>query len=81
MKTTTTRPTPLAQGARRPLRQRLRTALTILGITWATTAVITLLAFGTGLQRQMVVNPGAGDQTELVTKWHSFDLVESLRYE
>ena len=33
--------------------QRLRTALTILGITWGTVAVIVLLAFGTGLARQM----------------------------
>jgi len=34
-------------------RQRLRTALTVLGIAWGTTAVVTLLAFGTGLERQM----------------------------
>jgi putative ABC transport system permease protein len=48
-------------------RQRLRTALTILGITWGTTAVITLLAFGTGFQRQMVVNArGMGDGIVLV---------------
>jgi putative ABC transport system permease protein len=32
--------------------QRLRTTLTILGITWGTVAVIVLLAFGTGLDRQ-----------------------------
>ncbi len=32
--------------------QRLRTALTILGITWGTVAVVVLLAFGTGLERQ-----------------------------
>jgi putative ABC transport system permease protein len=43
-------------------RQRLRTALTILGITWGTTAVVALLAFGVGLERQMVVNArGMGD--------------------
>ncbi len=48
-------------------RQRLRTALTVLGITWGTTAVITLLAFGTGFQRQMVVNArGMGDGIVLV---------------
>jgi putative ABC transport system permease protein len=32
--------------------QRLRTTLTVLGITWGTVAVVVLLAFGTGLQRQ-----------------------------
>jgi putative ABC transport system permease protein len=32
--------------------QRLRTALTVLGITWGTVAVVVLLAFGTGLERQ-----------------------------
>jgi len=31
--------------------QKLRTTLTILGITWGTVAVIVLLAFGTGLER------------------------------
>lgn len=36
--------------------QRLRTALTILGITWGTVAVVVLLAFGTGLARQMRKN-------------------------
>jgi len=34
--------------------QRLRTALTILGVTWGTVAVVVLLAFGTGLERQTV---------------------------
>ncbi len=33
-------------------RQRLRTLLTILGIAWGTVAVVVLLAFGTGLERQ-----------------------------
>lgn len=48
-------------------RQRLRTALTVLGITWGTTAVITLLAFGAGFERQMVVNArGLGDGIVLV---------------
>jgi putative ABC transport system permease protein len=43
-------------------RQRLRTALTVLGITWGTTAVVVLLAFGVGLERQMTVNArGLGD--------------------
>ncbi len=32
--------------------QRLRTALTILGITWGTVAVVVLLAFGVGLEKQ-----------------------------
>jgi len=30
--------------------QKLRTALTILGITWGTVAVVVLLAFGIGLR-------------------------------
>lgn len=32
--------------------QRLRTTLTILGITWGTVAVVVLLAFGVGFERQ-----------------------------
>ncbi|MFP4624088.1 MAG: ABC transporter permease, partial [Gemmatimonadota bacterium] len=49
-------------------RQRLRTALTVLGITWGTTAVVTLLAFGTGFQEQMTVNArGMGDGIVLVS--------------
>jgi putative ABC transport system permease protein len=32
--------------------QRLRTLLTIMGITWGTVAVVVLLAFGIGLERQ-----------------------------
>ena len=32
--------------------QRLRTTLTILGITWGTVAVVVLLAFGVGLENQ-----------------------------
>jgi putative ABC transport system permease protein len=32
--------------------QRLRTALTVLGIAWGTIAVVILLAFGVGLERQ-----------------------------
>lgn len=43
-------------------RQPLRTALTVLGITWGTTAVVTLLAFGVGFERQMTINArGMGD--------------------
>lgn len=42
--------------------QRLRTALTIMGITWGTVAVVVLLSFGTGLERQMRKNAaGIGD--------------------
>ncbi len=42
--------------------QRLRTALTIIGITWGTVAVIVLLAFGVGLERQNKKNMhGMGD--------------------
>lgn len=48
-------------------RQRLRTTLTVLGITWGTTAVVTLLAFGTGFERQMTVSArGMGDGIVLV---------------
>lgn len=47
--------------------QWLRTVLTVLGIAWGTTAVVTLLAFGVGLERQMVVNArGMGDGIVLV---------------
>lgn len=42
--------------------QRLRTILTILGITWGTVAVVVLLSFGTGLAKQMRKNAaGIGD--------------------
>ncbi|MEZ4702371.1 MAG: ABC transporter permease [Rhodothermales bacterium] len=42
--------------------QRLRTTLTILGITWGTVAVIVLLAFGVGLEKQTRKNMhGMGD--------------------
>lgn len=47
--------------------QWLRTLLTILGITWGTTAVVTLLAFGVGMERQMVVGArGMGDGIVIV---------------
>lgn len=49
-------------------RQKLRTALTVLGITWGTTAVVALLAFGVGLERQMTINArGMGDGLVLVS--------------
>jgi putative ABC transport system permease protein len=32
--------------------QRLRTFLTVMGITWGTVAVVVLLAFGVGMERQ-----------------------------
>lgn len=42
--------------------QKLRTALTILGITWGTVAVVVLLAFGVGLEKQNRKNMhGMGD--------------------
>jgi putative ABC transport system permease protein len=48
--------------------QRLRTLLTVLGITWGTVAVAVLLAFGAGLKHQMTVNArGIGDG--LVILW------------
>jgi putative ABC transport system permease protein len=53
-------------------RQRLRTILTILGITWGTTAVVTLLAFGVGFERQMTVNAqGMGDGIVIVWGNHT----------
>lgn len=36
--------------------QRLRTTLTVLGITWGTVAVVVLLAFGVGFERQTPKN-------------------------
>jgi putative ABC transport system permease protein len=42
--------------------QKLRTTLTIMGITWGTVAVIVLLAFGVGLEKQSRKNMhGMGD--------------------
>lgn len=42
--------------------QKLRTILTVLGITWGTVAVVVLLAFGVGLERQSRKNMhGMGD--------------------
>ena len=49
-------------------RQKLRTALTILGITWGTVAVVVLLAFGTGLGKQMKTNArGIGESVVILT--------------
>ena len=43
--------------------QKLRTFLTVFGIVWGTVSVTLLLAFGKGMQRQMVINTaGIGDQ-------------------
>ncbi|HKI47619.1 MAG TPA: ABC transporter permease [Balneolales bacterium] len=36
--------------------QKLRSTLTILGITWGTVSVVVLLAFGVGLQKQSKIN-------------------------
>jgi putative ABC transport system permease protein len=47
--------------------QKLRTALTILGITWGTVAVVTLLAFGTGLERATLKRfHGLGDRVVML---------------
>jgi len=49
-------------------RQRLRTMLTVLGITWGTVAVVVLLAFGTGMGRQMRKNAaGIGEAIVIVS--------------
>ncbi len=47
--------------------QKLRTSLTILGITWGTVAVIVLLAFGIGLERATVKRfHGLGDRVVML---------------
>ncbi|HKJ93240.1 MAG TPA: ABC transporter permease [Longimicrobiales bacterium] len=49
-------------------RQRLRTLLTVLGITWGTTAVVVLLAFGIGFGNQMRLDAaGMGDGIVLIS--------------
>lgn len=54
--------TSLAQFFQDLRSQKLRTALTILGITWGTVAVVVLLAFGVGLEKQTRKNMhGMGD--------------------
>jgi len=46
---------------------RLRSALTILGIAWGTVAVVVLLAFGVGLERQTLENfHGLGERIVLL---------------
>ena len=48
--------------------QRLRTFLTIFGIVWGTVAISLLLAFGTGLHKQMIKSTaGLGDR--IVIAW------------
>jgi putative ABC transport system permease protein len=43
--------------------QKLRTFLTVFGIVWGTVSVTLLLAFGKGMERQMILNTaGLGDQ-------------------
>lgn len=47
--------------------QKLRTAMTILGIAWGTVAVVVLLAFGTGLERQTMKRfHGLGERIVIV---------------
>lgn len=47
--------------------QKLRTTLTVLGITWGTVAIVVLLAFGTGLERQIKKNArGMGEGIVIV---------------
>ncbi len=50
--------------------QRLRTLLTTLGIVWGTTSVSLLLAFGTGLHKQLLKN-SAGIGSGIVIAWPS----------
>lgn len=48
-------------------RHRMRTTLTVLGIAWGTVAVVVLLAFGVGLERQTKKNfHGLGEQIVLL---------------
>jgi putative ABC transport system permease protein len=49
------------------LAQKLRTVLTISGVTWGTVAIIVLLAFGNGFQRQtMITMNGIGESIILL---------------
>ena len=53
----------LRQLARDVRSQKLRTFLTVFGIVWGTVAVTLLLAFGTGLKRQLIkTTAGLGDR-------------------
>src|ERR671936_2376080 len=48
--------------------EKLRTFLTIFGIVWGTVAISLMLAFGTGLKKQMVKSTaGLGDR--IVIAW------------
>src|SRR5205809_8004047 len=48
--------------------EKLRTFLTIFGIVWGTVAISLMLAFGTGLHKQLVKNTaGLGDR--IVIAW------------
>lgn len=50
--------------------QKVRTALTLLGITWGTVSVSLLVAFGEGLQKRIVKNQrGLGEN--IVIAWPS----------
>jgi putative ABC transport system permease protein len=67
--------------------QRTRTVLTVLGIAWGTVAVVVLLAFGVGLERQMRKNArGIGDGVAIVfpgttTKvWRGFAQGRPVRF-
>jgi putative ABC transport system permease protein len=57
----------LSQAVADVRQQATRSVLTLLGIAWGTTAVVLLLAFGVGLERQMVTNArGLGDGLVIV---------------
>jgi putative ABC transport system permease protein len=60
----------LRQLARDLRAQKLRTMLTTLGIVWGTTSVSLLLAFGTGLHKQLVKN-AKGLGNGIVISWPS----------
>jgi putative ABC transport system permease protein len=67
--------------------QRTRTILTVMGIAWGTVAVVVLLAFGVGLERQMRKNArGIGDGVAIVfpgttTKvWRGFAQGRPVRF-
>jgi putative ABC transport system permease protein len=67
--------------------QRTRTVLTVMGIAWGTVAVVVLLAFGVGLERQMRKNArGIGDGVAIVfpgttTKpWRGFAQGRPVRF-
>src|SRR5438094_2671502 len=48
--------------------EKLRTFLTVFGIVWGTVAITLMLAFGTGLHRQLIKNTaGLGDR--IVIAW------------